>query len=461
MTIFTRHSKIWRSMGISLLALDLVTQILAAGAFVAPPGLCQHAISPVLPCAAAASNQPTDTKEEHRTFRSRQRKALRLRARRLVRARLRRSHRWRKAGTLTSPSANVSTSGLAIEESPTKGEEHILPPPSTKGRPLVHGEGHGLWRSVFGPRPLLEVRSVGELSRLIDEEGWPLGDLSVKTGGAGDGSVDKRWRSSHPVIRAILERKAARSIPSGRTDGMRIALSIEGGGMRGCVGAGMVSCLHYLGLADSFDAVYGASAGSLVGAYFVSRQSNGTAVYHDVLPCAGSKFVDKSQLPQALGLPLPQDLLQGMNGVFKVGKGARDRDTGVGGEDKGAGEDDPPRYAKVISLDFLLEDVVERIHALDFPTFSANNQHQPLNIVASGLESMSSVSLASTTGHFSTLKELTHCIRASMLVPGLAGPLVTVPRRLQLHAPVPSLIMRSDANMDGSRLAAREKGKTG
>lgn len=39
----------------------------------------------------------------------------------------------------------------------------------------------------------------------------------------------------------------------------------QGGGMRGCVAAGMASCLHYLGLADSFDGVYGASAGSLVG----------------------------------------------------------------------------------------------------------------------------------------------------------------------------------------------------
>lgn len=35
--------------------------------------------------------------------------------------------------------------------------------------------------------------------------------------------------------------------------------------MRGCVAAGMASCLHFLGLADSFDGVYGASAGSLVG----------------------------------------------------------------------------------------------------------------------------------------------------------------------------------------------------
>lgn len=42
---------------------------------------------------------------------------------------------------------------------------------------------------------------------------------------------------------------------------------------------------------------------------------------------------------------------------------------------------------------------------------------------------MSTVSLASRRGHFSTLDELTGCIRASMLVPGLAGPLLSVPRR--------------------------------
>ena len=40
---------------------------------------------------------------------------------------------------------------------------------------------------------------------------------------------------------------------------------------------------------------------------------------------------------------------------------------------------------------------------------------------------MSSVSLASRRGHFSTFSELIACIRASMLVPGLAGPLLSVP----------------------------------
>lgn len=47
---------------------------------------------------------------------------------------------------------------------------------------------------------------------------------------------------------------------------------------------------------------------------------------------------------------------------------------------------------------------------------------------ASGVESMTSVSLASHRGDFSTLDELRTCMRASMLVPGMAGPPMTVYR---------------------------------
>lgn len=33
------------------------------------------------------------------------------------------------------------------------------------------------------------------------------------------------------------------------------------GGMRGCVGAGMLAALTHLGMSDAFDVVYGSSAG--------------------------------------------------------------------------------------------------------------------------------------------------------------------------------------------------------
>ena len=42
--------------------------------------------------------------------------------------------------------------------------------------------------------------------------------------------------------------------------------------MRGCVSAGMIAAVSTFGLMDSFDAVYGSSAGSLVGAYAIAAQ---------------------------------------------------------------------------------------------------------------------------------------------------------------------------------------------
>lgn len=52
----------------------------------------------------------------------------------------------------------------------------------------------------------------------------------------------------------------------------QVGLAIEGGGMRGCVSAGMIATLYNLDLMDTFDAVYGSSAGSLVGAYAIAGQ---------------------------------------------------------------------------------------------------------------------------------------------------------------------------------------------
>jgi predicted patatin/cPLA2 family phospholipase len=75
----------------------------------------------------------------------------------------------------------------------------------------------------------------------------------------------------HEVLRALAERRRAGSQPLARDDGLRIALVIEGGGMRGILSAGMALVLDELGLVPAFDAVYGASAGAITGAWLVSR----------------------------------------------------------------------------------------------------------------------------------------------------------------------------------------------
>jgi predicted patatin/cPLA2 family phospholipase len=82
----------------------------------------------------------------------------------------------------------------------------------------------------------------------------------------------------HPVVEAL----------HGRVDGARIALVIEGGGMRGVISAGMTAAIEGLGLTGRFDVVVGASAGALNGAALLAGvASAGAASYHRTL--AGSK----------------------------------------------------------------------------------------------------------------------------------------------------------------------------
>jgi predicted patatin/cPLA2 family phospholipase len=73
------------------------------------------------------------------------------------------------------------------------------------------------------------------------------------------------------VLRALAARVREGSEPGARSDGLRLALAIEGGAMRGIVSGGMALALHEMGLVQAFDAVYGASAGAITGAWLLSR----------------------------------------------------------------------------------------------------------------------------------------------------------------------------------------------
>ena len=77
---------------------------------------------------------------------------------------------------------------------------------------------------------------------------------------------------AHPVAEALRERPA----------GARIALVVEGGGMRGAVSGGMALALDELGLAHAFDAAYGSSAGTLNAMWLVSgRVRSGIPTWTD------------------------------------------------------------------------------------------------------------------------------------------------------------------------------------
>jgi predicted patatin/cPLA2 family phospholipase len=90
---------------------------------------------------------------------------------------------------------------------------------------------------------------------------------------------------SHPVIDALRSRPA----------GARIALVIEGGGMRGAVSGGMTIALDELGLRDAFDAAYGSSAGSLNAMWLVSgRVREGIPTWID--PSLVHQLIDRRRL---------------------------------------------------------------------------------------------------------------------------------------------------------------------
>ncbi|GAA4907741.1 patatin family protein [Nonomuraea thailandensis] len=81
---------------------------------------------------------------------------------------------------------------------------------------------------------------------------------------------------------AVLARRAAEaSRPGERSDGHRVVLAIEGGGMRGTVSAGMALAIQQLGLLPLFDAVYGASAGAISGAWLLSARPEGLRGWTD------------------------------------------------------------------------------------------------------------------------------------------------------------------------------------
>ncbi|MCD2190851.1 patatin-like phospholipase family protein [Actinomycetospora soli] len=73
----------------------------------------------------------------------------------------------------------------------------------------------------------------------------------------------------HPVIEILRARRERGS----SDDGHRVALAIEGGGSRATLSGGMALGLAEAGLSTAFDAVYGASAGTINGAWFVAGET--------------------------------------------------------------------------------------------------------------------------------------------------------------------------------------------
>ncbi len=101
---------------------------------------------------------------------------------------------------------------------------------------------------------------------------------------------------THPVAALLSARAAAGT----RADGHRLALVVEGGGMRGVVSAAMTGALEHLGLAGSFDLVTGTSAGALNAAALLAGVAAGCAAEY-AEGFAGREFINPARL--LLGRP--------------------------------------------------------------------------------------------------------------------------------------------------------------
>jgi len=218
----------------------------------------------------------------------------------------------------------------------------------------------------------------------------------------GDTTSSRSETAVHPVVLALNDRISSNSIPGNRVDNRKIAIAIEGGGMRGCVAAGMITAIWYLGLQSAVDVVYGSSAGSLVGAYFIAGQVPyyGPEVYYDVLTSAGEEFIDTLAILRSCGLGLLDLRLDSLFRLFtdRMGK-------------------------PVLNLDYLLGTIVQRIKPLNWEVFwkKQQNKEQVLKVVASGLLSRKAVVMSAETNNFKNLTELAECMKASMLLPGVTG----------------------------------------
>ncbi|WP_312860266.1 patatin-like phospholipase family protein, partial [Pseudonocardia bannensis] len=112
--------------------------------------------------------------------------------------------------------------------------------------------------------------------------------------------ADAALSGDEEVLRALVRRRDAGSKPDARSDPYRIALVVAGGGMRGAYAGGMVRALEEAGLSDTFDVVYGSSAGAFVGTALVLGHGNDAArIFSEDMAC--KEFID----PRRLGTRRP------------------------------------------------------------------------------------------------------------------------------------------------------------
>jgi predicted patatin/cPLA2 family phospholipase len=167
----------------------------------------------------------------------------------------------------------------------------------------------------------------------------------------------------------VLLARAARGSRAPHDDGASIALVVEGGAMRGVISAGMVSALEDLHMTHAFDAIYGASAGSINAAYFLAGQATlGTSIYYEDINNAS--FID---------------LKRGLRG------------------------------GSIVDLSYLLDDVAVRRKKLE--TARVLDSTTPLAVLATDVDTREAAALTD----FDSAADLMGALRAGATMPVIAG----------------------------------------
>lgn len=126
----------------------------------------------------------------------------------------------------------------------------------------------------------------------LEEVSEPSSPTNPITGRPIDGLPAEGVPSTTDII---MNRLAGNSRPGARNDPWRVALAVEGGGMRGVIPAGMLLALEQMGLRNSIDVVVGTSAGAIAGAFFITGLGSRVApVYYRELNQA--PFLNKRRL---------------------------------------------------------------------------------------------------------------------------------------------------------------------
>jgi len=110
------------------------------------------------------------------------------------------------------------------------------------------------------------------------------------------------------VVRLLKSRRDAGYAPSSLADGRKLALIVEGGGMRGVLSAGSLFAIDQMGFRNCFDEIYATSAGAVNAAYFLSGQGPlGITVYFDDICCR--RFVNPLRLSKIVDVDYVYDII--------------------------------------------------------------------------------------------------------------------------------------------------------